>query len=239
MCFSAEASFAVGASLIPAGAYCATAAVRKRPRLLPLALVPVFFGLQQISEGFVWIGLHRVDPALIRSASLVFLFFALAFWPFYFPFITSLSESHPRKRLVFGLVTVIAFAWFWVLYFPIVSGPESLLRTHVVEHSIQYDYASLAVYKYIPRPLLRVLYFLCVAVPLAFGSESLGRSAGIVFAVSAVFAVIVYDYAFVSVWCFFAAILSGYLCWLFARLPNVERTPADTESSQSRELLSA
>jgi hypothetical protein len=30
--------------------------------------------------------------------------------------------------------------------------------------------------------------------------------------------VLLSDYAFVSVWCFFAAALALYLCWLFARI---------------------
>jgi len=38
MCFSTQASFAVGGALLPAAAYCITAAVRKNRWLLPLAL---------------------------------------------------------------------------------------------------------------------------------------------------------------------------------------------------------
>jgi hypothetical protein len=219
MCFSADASFAAGAALIPAGAYCVAAALKKRPRLLPLALVPIFFGIQQISEGFVWQGLHHNDAALVRSASLVFLFFALAFWPFWFPFMSALTETHPRKRLVFRILAVISAGWFLVLYLPITTGPESLLATRIDHHSVQYDYGGLAVYQYVPRPLLRILYFLCVALPMAFSSESLGKVPGIFFAASAVVAAAVFSYAFVSVWCFFAAILSAYLCWMFFTLP--------------------
>lgn len=222
MCFSAEASFTVGTALLPAGTYCVAAAIRKRPRFLPLAVVPLLFGVQQIAEGFVWLGLHRDDPALIRTASLFFLFFALAFWPFYFPFMSAWMEPHLPRRRIFAAMALLAFAWFWLLYVPIVADPESVLTTRVVHHSIQYDYGGLAIYQYVPRSLLRILYFLCVAVPMAFGSESLGRTAGITFAASAVFAVLIYDYAFVSVWCFFAAALSLYLCWLFARLKSGE-----------------
>ena len=38
MCFSAEASFAVGAALVPAGIYCLKSAFQKRTALVPLAL---------------------------------------------------------------------------------------------------------------------------------------------------------------------------------------------------------
>ena len=236
MCFSAEASFTVGAALVPVGVYCTAAALRKRPRLLPLALVPLFFGLQQISEGFVWIGLRRGDPTLVRDASLFFLFFALAFWPLYFPFMTAWMESDQRKRKVFSIVAIVAIGWFWVLYFPIITAPDAVLKTHVVEHSIQYDYSGLAIYQYVPRPLLRIMYFLCVAIPLALGSQSLGRTAGLIFAASAIVAVLLYDYAFVSVWCFFAAALSAYLCWIFARIRSVEAATEPKAIMGQREM---
>jgi hypothetical protein len=228
MCFSAAASFAAGSALIPAGGFCVAMALRKRPALLPLALVPVFFGLQQLSEGFVWVGMHEGDTGLMRSASLVFLFFALAFWPFWFPFMSAMAETQPRKRLVFRTLTVISAVWFFVLYLPVITGPESVLTTRVVHHSLQYDYDSLAIYRYVPKPILRILYFMCVALPMAFGSESLGKLPGLFFAASAVLSALLFSYAFVSVWCFFAAILSAYLCWMFYHLPA--KLPVTTES---------
>jgi hypothetical protein len=124
-----------------------------------------------------------------------------------------------RKR-VFIVLCVLALGWFWILFYPLIAGPSSLLKTEVVHHSIHYDFAGLAIYDYIQRPYLRVLYLLCVAAPPLFGSESFGRAPGLILGASAVFAVLVYDYAFVSVWCFFAAILASYGCWLFYRLPS-------------------
>lgn len=220
MCFSPEASFAAAAALLPAGGYCIASAWLKQPRLLPLAIVPLVFGVQQFCEGFVWRGLERGDPELIRGASLAFLFFALAFWPFWFPFLTAVMELEPRRKKLFIGLTIAASIWFWILYYPIITGPDSVLRTHVVHHSIQYDFDGLEIYQYVPRPILRVFYFLCVALPMAFGSESLGRTAGLVFGISAVVSAIVFNYAFVSVWCFFAAILAGYLCYVFYHLPG-------------------
>src|SRR5262249_7512718 len=77
VCFSAEASFAVGIALIPAGVYCLWAAALKKPSFLGLAAVPIFFGIQQISEGFVWQGRVSASEKIeTQTASLVFLFFA-------------------------------------------------------------------------------------------------------------------------------------------------------------------
>lgn len=234
MCFSAAASFAVGIPLIPAGVYCMWSAVVKKPTYLPLAAVPVFFGVQQISEGFVWHAIEHEDIAQTRAASLFFLFFALAFWPFWFPFLTAVMEPQPRRRWIFIGFTVLASAWFWVLFWPIVTGPESLMKTKIEHHSIRYDYYpkdpddpsvrgdepnGLAVYQYVPRPLLQLLYLGSIALPMALGSQSWGRLPGAVLGASALFAALVFNYAFVSVWCFFAAVLSVYLTFVFYRLP--------------------
>jgi hypothetical protein len=218
MCYSAAASFAAGAVLLPAGVYCMTSALRTRPGSLPLAVVPIAFGIQQISEGFVWEGLEHGEPVLARQASLFFLFFALVFWPFWFPLISALMDPRPAARRLFVGLTIVSTAWFWVLFVPIVNGPDSLLRTRIVHHSIQYYFLDLEVYKYVPLTIMRLLYFSCVALPMAFGNGSLGRIPGLVFGASAVIAAVIFDYAFVSVWCFIAAWLSGYLCWFFWKM---------------------
>jgi hypothetical protein len=230
VCFSAEASFTVGAALIPAGIYCVWSAFLKKPSYLGLAAVPLFFGIQQIGEGFVWQGLHHDDPAQIRAASLVFLFFALAFWPFWFPFLTTLMEPKPKRKWIFAVLSVAATVWFWVLFYPLVVGPESLLTTlsEPGRHSIQYLYPDLAIYQYVPRTPLRVLYFLSVALPPILGSENWGRIPGLVLGASALIAVLLFDYAFVSVWCFFAAVLAVYCCFLFYRLPMPGSVPVES-----------
>ena len=78
MCFSPEASFGLGAVLLPAGAYCVRTAVKRNPPWLPLALTPLLFGAQQVCEGLVWVGLRAEEATLVRPASLLFLFFGLA-----------------------------------------------------------------------------------------------------------------------------------------------------------------
>jgi hypothetical protein len=224
MCFSAVASYTAGAMLLPAGLYCLIKSLQKRPSALPLAIVPAVFSVQQFSEGLVWHGLEHHDPAVVRSASLAFLFFALAFWPFWFPLISTLMDPRPVPRRLFAILTLASTAWFWVLYWPIATGSSSMLRVEVVHHSIQYDYFGLEVYQHVPRPVMRVLYFSCVALPMAFGSVSLGRLPGLVFGASALVAAVVYQYAFVSVWCFFAAWMSAYLCWFFWKMERPAAT---------------
>src|SRR2546430_366407 len=97
MCFSAQASFAAAAFLLPGGVYCAGVAILRRPAYLPLAVVPFVFSVQQFCEGFVWIGLDRGDAGLVTTAALAFLAFALGFWPFWVPFCVLFLE--PRRTV--------------------------------------------------------------------------------------------------------------------------------------------
>ena len=83
MCFSAEASFAVSAVLLPADIYCTRAAIAKRLAYLPLGIIPLVFSVQQLTEGFVWVGLASDDAVLARAASLSFLAVALVVWCFF------------------------------------------------------------------------------------------------------------------------------------------------------------
>jgi hypothetical protein len=187
-------------------------------------VVPLFFGSQQISEGFVWHALEHGDSMATRVPALIFLFFALALWPCWFSFSTALMEPLPGRKWIFVVLSLITTGWFWVLYYPLLVGPESLLTTQVAQHSIQYRYDDLAVYAYVPRMPLRVLYFLSVALPLILGSDNWGRIPGLALGAAALVAVVLFDYAFVSVWCFFAAVLAIYCCVLFYRLPFPVRT---------------
>lgn len=238
MCFSGEASFVVGGALLPAGAFCIGAALKKQsPSYLGLAIVPLLFGIQQISEGFVWLALERNPNVQPRAESLVFLFFALAFWPFWFPVLTAMMEPQPPRRWILAGIALLATAWFWVLYYPLLIDDDAL-TTRVEHHSIQYDYYSLPIYgqledwlKPAPAPVLRLplqfLYLASIAAPMLLSSNTWGRIPGLILALSALFSAIVFHYAFVSVWCFFAAVLAGYLCWVFYQLEHpAEPAPA-------------
>jgi hypothetical protein len=217
VCFSAEASFAVGAALVPAGVYCIWSAARKKPSYLGAAAAPLFFGVQQIAEGFVWRGIRSGDADLTRSASLVFLFFALAFWPFWFPVLTTMMERRPWRRVLFASLSLLATAWFWFYFYPLWTNQVALET--VEHHSIVYEYDGLAIYQYVDKTVLRIAYFLCAALPPVLGSEKWGLWPGLLIAASALLAATVFHYAFVSVWCFFAAVLAIFLCVLFYRMP--------------------
>ncbi|MFO0878355.1 MAG: DUF6629 family protein [Gemmataceae bacterium] len=217
MCVSAEASFAVGALLLPASGYCIRASLRQKPTALALAAIPLFFGVQQFCEGLTWLGLGQSNPDLTRIGSLAFLFFALAFWPFWMPLATWLVETQPGRKKVLVVIVILSLSWGVFLFFPLATDPQRWLTVEQVHHSIQYSFPDLPVYRVVPSPWLRFLYLLTISVPFVLCSDRRFLIFGCLLAASALLAHLVFTYAFVSVWCFFSALLALYLCWVFRK----------------------
>ncbi len=228
MCFSPEASFAASAALIPAGIYCIRSALLKNRSYLLLAAVPLVFSAQQFCEGLVWLALGRDDATMVQSTSVVYLFFAIAFWPFWIPLSLLCAEGRPPVRWILAGFTLLGVAWAW-LYWPIFWEPSHYLTTEVMHHSVHYEYGQIPGYEIAPRMAWRGGYALVISIPLVLGfargprnvgSMVWGILAGLALAASFMVSAYAYWYAFTSVWCFFAAVLSGVLCYVFHRLPR-------------------
>ena len=106
MCFSTEASFIGGAVIITIGV--ATVLKVHKPSQLVFACIPLFFGLQQIAEGFVWLSLQ--NPAykgVLIPATYTFLIMAEVFWPFMVPLAVMLMEKNKKRlrvlKMLFGM----------------------------------------------------------------------------------------------------------------------------------------
>lgn len=80
MCFSATASFTSAAVLLTVGAGTLSLNQEKENRMF--AAIPILFGIQQASEGVVWLTIGQVASAdLLKWAVITFLAFALVIWP--------------------------------------------------------------------------------------------------------------------------------------------------------------
>lgn len=221
MCFSAEASLGVAVALLPAGGYCLAAAWHKDRHYLPLAAVPALFGLQQLCEARVWAALGRGDPGLARVPSLAFLFFALAVWPVWVPLAVAAAEPRGRVRWALVLLAGSGATVGAAFYLPIAADGGRGLNPAVVGHSVRYDFAAVPAADGWGWP---ALYLVTVCVPLLASRDRHLRPLGVGVAVAAVAAYVLFEQAFASVWCFFAAALSGHLAYALYRVPD--RTPA-------------
>ena len=236
MCFSAEASLGVGAALVPAGAYCVRVALRTDRAYLPLAVTPLLFAAQQFCEAGVWIGLDQDRPGLAHWASLGFLFFALGFWPFWIPLSAlRLARPGPRREVLASLVAA-GLTFGSLCFLPAALDPELWPAPGVVGHSLRYDFSALPVAERVGDPGWVGLYLALVCGPLVLAADRRVRWLGVLVAASAAVTVVLFRQAFASVWCFCAAALSLYLCFVVRGLappapPARGEPPPDRPSS--------
>ena len=205
MCFSAQASFGASAVLGVMGMY----ALRKaKQKDCFLALVPLFFGIQQFLEGVVWI--TYANPALqftTLCATYGFCFFAFFFWPVWVPLTVLKMETNPRKvpflqiLLALGsfVASILAFAAIKNGIDPVVSCSH-----------IQYDI-------FLPGlvgTLGAVVYCIATILPLFISSKKWLPLFGLCTLGSVGITWYFYTTYFASVWCFFAALLSSMIIWM-------------------------
>lgn len=199
MCFSATASFTAGAALGVVGVLTIRKSRGGGVRELPLAMIPLLFGVQQVAEGVVWLGLGRDLGGWQTGATFVFSFFSHAWWPIFVPIAFLLVEPEPWRRKALGVFVALGVAvGLYLLYFLF----QLPVTARIVEDSIAYE----SVHFY--TPVVLVLYLLATTISGLFSSHWCLRAFGGLAFVLALAAAGIALTTFVSVWCFFAAILS-------------------------------
>ena len=214
MCFSESASFAASALLLPAGIFCIKAALAKDKAYIPLACMPLAFGLQQGAEGIVWSGINADYSTSIRIGSFAFVFFSHWFWLFWIPWSALNLECNRTSWRICRLLVVLGGLYGAFLYLPLLIN-EGWLFAAVAHHSIEYQAKFIG--DSIPISFSRLLYILIILTPLLISSNSYIKVFGVLVTLFAFITYLTFNYAFVSVWCFFAALLSFYIVYVILK----------------------
>jgi hypothetical protein len=216
MCFSASASFIAGTSLSVAGV--ATLRRAETRSELPFAMIPLLFGIQQLVEGVIWLTFAQDAPLLKQTMTYLYSGFSHVLWPVYVPLAMGILEVVPwRKRAIFSFEAAGAAVGLYLLYF-IVTRPvvAEVVGRHIVYRSPHFYLI----------PVI-VLYLAATCGSCFFSSHAFVRLFGALALVSFIAAYVVHVTALVSIWCFFAAILS-LLIYLHLRFRTVGGYPAET-----------
>jgi hypothetical protein len=222
MCFSASASFTASAVLIPTGVYCLTEARKKDEAYLPVAGLPLFFGIQQSFEGFVWLNIIPENSISVTSFALCFLFFSHFFWLFWIPFSAFYLEDNTLLKSILKVFVIAGFIYGALLYFPLFIN-HNWLQVEVTNHSINYI-TSFFFSEMTPENFSFYLYALIIILPLLISSNKSINLLGILITLGALVTYFYYHYAFISVWCYIAAIVSIYLVYVLRKLPDIDST---------------
>ena len=218
MCFSATVSYSASVVLVTTGLY-AVHLSRKLPTpyWIMMGLTPVFFGIQQAFEGKVWQVVETSSASNAVPYALGFLFFSHFLWLWWIPLSSYLVEPGKLQRRVFLGITLFGLFAGTLVYSALLLNPD-WTSIEVEKHHIIYNVASPyrgPIHLGIPPS---ALYALVILVPLLFSSHRGIRTFGILVVCSVLLASLAYGYAFVSVWCLFAAVLSFYLVFMLAAL---------------------
>ena len=214
MCFSAEASYTAATVLLSAGAVSMHRAYQRDRKYLPLATLPVLFGLQQLFEGFVWTAGHRGNQSAVETFSLAYMFFSWLAWPIWVPLSTYFIEPCRRRSIYLGFAIFGAMmgALQYVPYF----AHKGWLVTRFYDYAISYQGTVLLDF-IMPRELSYLLYLIAIITPLITSSIQNARIFGALIVVVVVTVYAFFSYAYISAFCFGGAVMSGFIVWMVFR----------------------
>lgn len=207
MCFSANASFLAAGAIGVVGV--ATLRHVREPRTLAFASLPLLFSLHQAMEGLVWLGLEeRTGPVTLDHATFLYMLYAYGVLPLFLPIAVALMEPPGLRRRGILLVAAGGAVVFGRHAYAMFVYPSVAEITH---HAIAYHNPATG------GPSLSALYILVTCSALLLSTHRVIRLFGIVNLGGLTVVQFTSAYAFASIWCFYAAILSIMIYWQFSR----------------------
>ena len=226
MCFSATASFSAGAFLLGLGTLTLRSALAAhQPRALPFAAIPLLFAIQQLIEGVIWLTLSADAPLVNSVLTHVYSFFSHVLWPVYVPVAVLMMEPVGwRRRALIAFVAAGAAVGAYLLYvlvaFSVVSKPTG----QHIEYDSPHFFAAVTM----------TLYLLSTALSPLLSTHRMVVVFGVLALLSFGAAYAFYATWFISVWCFFAALLSAMVYLHFGVRERERRRSTDNSLSAHR-----
>ncbi len=209
MCFSAPASFIASAGLAVIGIV-AIKQAKTRPQYI-LAFTPLIFSIQQLSEGMLWLALCNPYYEHLQNISMyIFLAFAQVVWPAYVPYAMFTFEMAKKRKKLMGCLAVLGSATAAYLLFCLLRYP---VTATIEEHHINYDLN----FPFANWWSTGLAYMLATVVAPLFSRNKGLRYLGLLLFLSYLVTTVWYNNYFISVWCYFAAVLSVYVLFFIRR----------------------
>lgn len=213
MCFSATASFTSSAVIGVVGI--ATLARSRGPREWLFASIPLLFAFHQFAEGAVWLGLTGAGQmGSLRVWGFVYMLYAQGLLTLLIPLSVWLIEPGRYRRLMVLPFLALGAALTAYELFALLHFHTSI---YVQGHSVVYRNAGTH------STLIAVLYVIATCGALFFSGYRSIIALGAVNLAGVFLVLAIKQYAFTSVWCAYAAIVSVLIYVHFARRRAAER----------------
>lgn len=202
MCFSPTASFAAAIALGTAGA--ASIRETKAKRDVPFASIPLLFGAQQLTEGVIWLtfGMSAVQNLM----TFAYLLFSHVLWPIFIPLAVWYMEPVKwRRALLVPFILVGAVVGGYFLYYLFVDSVAPEIVNKCIAYSGDHFY----------RTFVLSPYSVATCASCLFASNRFVNVFGVLTFLAAILSYRFFQENFVSVWCFFSALLSAFIYWHF------------------------
>lgn len=200
MCFSAVSSIGAGVALSGVGLL--TLKKAHRTNQIVFASIPLFFAIQQFTEGALWIALQNPNYASLQQVCTYnFLFFAQILWPIWVPLGVLFMEPKKDRRIVLQIMVALGFVVSVYLGYCLLNYP---VKAVALSGHISYEQSYPALF----GRSIGYLYVLATVVPLLVSRIANMWVMGVAVAVSLLITAILYTDYIISVWCFFSAIIS-------------------------------
>ena len=207
MCFSATAHFA-GSAVIGSIGVATLKEVRHRRAFL-FGAIPLLFAIHQFIEGFVWLGLDgNLSRATAHNMGAAFILYAQGLLPFLLPLSVYMIEPTPHRRKRMLPFVILGGGLMLYVLWGLTAFPLSVYARH---HSIVYENPATT------TTPVAVLYVIATCGALFFSGFRYLIAFGFANLIGLVTVAIVMSYAFTSVWCAYAAVISVIIYFHFRR----------------------
>ena len=200
MCFSPTGDLVGGVVVVGIGVD-ACLHLKRRFEYVAIAALPIALGLHQIDEAFVWWWLQgHVGSAMGHAAMWIYLVFALVVLPTLVPLVVFFFTPRSSRRwrlapfIVLGaVVSAILFEAMWV------GHPMARLGTYHLAYTIGLRHGVVII----------GLYIVATCGPLLASGFRAMQWFGIANLVMVIVLALLVASGFTSLWCFYAALVSG------------------------------
>jgi hypothetical protein len=226
VCYSLEASFAVGAALAVVGFATIRKALRSNRSMLVFALFPAVFSLHQFIEGIVWFSIeHPFHASAVFRYSYIFIAFLV--WPVLAPLASAVATTDHWWRRVWTFLFACGLALEGYLSMKL-AGADGI-EASVVGRSISY------VVKYPTRSPIQAdyAYAAITALPLLFFGNKVVSVIGVGVLATFVYSFLEMREVWFSVWCMAAAVFSGLFFFSIRNEDARNRKGIDTSASSA------
>ena len=177
------------------------------PNEVVFASLPLLFAIHQFVEGFVWLGIDGlIHQRALEISEGIFIYYAQGVLPFLIPLAIWLMEKNRYRKKLLGVLTLLGLGLAIYTMYGLATVPTSVT---VVNNTIYYKNPWTAnIYD-------ATIYILTTCGALMLSSSISVALFGFLNLIGLILIYLLRPYGFTSLWCLYAAAISGLLYFYF------------------------